>query len=139
MQGARRKIVQAVLYEGIAVFCVGPALDAIFAQGLGTSTGLAVVLSSVALAWNMLFNALFERWEKGRPRTAARRVLHALGFEGGLTVMLLPVIAWWLQIGLGAALVTDVGLFVFFFFYALVFQWLFDRVFDEPVAAPTPN
>jgi uncharacterized membrane protein len=31
--------------------------------------------------------------------------------------------------------VTNLGLFVFFFFYSLVFQWVFDRVFDVPLSA----
>jgi len=44
-------------------------------------------------------------------------------------------VAWWLNISWWTALVTDLGLFVFFFFYALVFQWAFDRVFDVPVSA----
>jgi len=58
-----------------------------------------------------------------------------LGFEGGLVVLLVPLVAWWLGISWWAALVTDLGLFVLFFFYALVFQWGFDVVFDVPLSA----
>ena len=47
----------------------------------------------------------------------------------------MPLVAWWLEISWWAALVTDLGLFVFFFFYALAFQWVFDRVFDVPESA----
>lgn len=52
-------------------------------------------------------------------------------------MILTPVIAAWLGISLWLALVTNLGLFVFFFFYALVFQWVFDRVFDVPLSAQT--
>ncbi|MNE83987.1 Bacterial Transmembrane Pair family protein [compost metagenome] len=86
----------------------------------------------------MLFNLAFEYWESRqvcRARTLGRRVLHALGFEGGLVVILVPLIANWLHIGWWTALMTDVALFVFFFFYAFVFQWGFDRVFDVPDSA----
>jgi uncharacterized membrane protein len=41
--------------------------------------------------------------------------LHALGFEGGLVLILLPLVAYWLGISLWAALVTNLALFVFFF------------------------
>jgi uncharacterized membrane protein len=95
-------------------------------------------MSASALAWNMIFNALFERWEARQPqrqRTLSRRLLHSLGFEGGLTLMLLPLIAWWLSISWWAALATNLGLFGFFFVYSLVFQWVFDRVFDVPESA----
>ncbi|MGY4495877.1 PACE efflux transporter [Pseudomonas sp. TE3610] len=142
MQGISRRITQALLYEGIAVLCVGPLLNGLFEQGLGYSTALAVVISLVALAWNLVFNLGFERWERRQPdptRTGRRRLLHALGFEGGLTLMLTPLVAVWLGIGLWEALVTDVGLFAFFFFYALVFQWGFDRVFGVPTAHPKPS
>ncbi|MNP12927.1 Bacterial Transmembrane Pair family protein [compost metagenome] len=105
---------------------------------MGYSTLLSLVISAVALAWNMLFNGLFEWWERrqrSRHRNWLRRLLHSLGFEGGLTLILTPVIGAWLGISLWLALVTNLGLFVFFFFYSLVFQWGFDRVFDVPLSA----
>lgn len=138
MQGPTRKVLQAVLYEAIAVAFITPMLALLYDQGLMYSGLLSVLMSASALAWNMLFNGLFERWEARQPqrrRTLGRRLLHSLGFEGGLTVMLLPLIAGWLGIGWWAALATNLGLFGFFFFYSLVFQWAFDRVFDVPVSA----
>lgn len=138
MQGAPRKIVQAILYEAGGVLVVAPALALIYGQGMGYSTLLSLLISAVALAWNMLFNSLFEYWERrqrNRQRTWQRRLLHSIGFEGGLTLILAPVIAGWLGIGLWLALLTNLGLFVFFFFYSLVFQWAFDRVFDVPLSA----
>ncbi|MGX1175883.1 PACE efflux transporter [Pseudomonas sp. R151218B TE3479] len=138
MQGTPRKILQAILYEAGGVLFVAPALALTYEQGMGYSTLLSLVISAVALAWNMLFNGLFEWWERRQPsrrRNWKRRLLHSLGFEGGLTLILTPVISAWLGISLWLALVTNLGLFVFFFFYALVFQWVFDRVFDVPLSA----
>lgn len=138
MQGTPRKILQAILYEAGGVLFVAPALALTYEQGMGYSTLLSLVISAVALAWNMLFNGLFEWWERRQPsrhRNWQRRLLHSLGFEGGLTLILTPVIGAWLGISLWLALVTNLGLFVFFFFYALVFQWVFDRVFDVPLSA----
>lgn len=138
MQGPTRKVLQAVLYELIAVAFITPILALLYDQGVVYSGLLSVLMSATALVWNMLFNALFEKWEARQPqrrRTLTRRLLHSLGFEGGLTVMLLPLIAGWLNISWWAALATNLGLFGFFFFYSLAFQWVFDRVFDVPVSA----
>lgn len=138
MQGPRRKILQALLYESIAITVLSPSIALIYDEGLVHAGALSVMLSVSALVWNVLFNAVFEYWEARQPqraRTLSRRLLHSLGFEGGLVLMLVPLVAWWLGISWWAALVTDLGLFVFFFFYALVFQWCFDKLFDLPVSA----
>ncbi|WP_313645716.1 PACE efflux transporter [Pseudomonas sp.] len=138
MQGKARKIVQAILYEAIAVACVAPALEFAFAAGMAQSTVLSVLMSAIAMSWNMAYNWVFERWEARqaqRQRTLLRRVVHALGFEGGLVLILLPLVAYWLDVTLWAALLTNLALFLFFFVYAFVFQWGFDKVFDVPLSA----
>ncbi|WP_296183547.1 PACE efflux transporter [Pseudomonas sp. UBA1879] len=141
MQGATRKVVQAILYELIAIAVLSPTLSLIYDDGLAHAGALSVMLSASALIWNMVYNYVFEYWEARqtqRTRTLRRRLLHSLGFEGGLVVMLVPLVAWWLDITWWSALATNLGLFVFFFFYALVFQWGFDRVFDVPASAREP-
>nr|BFE95627.1 hypothetical protein GCM10020185_61630 [Pseudomonas brassicacearum subsp. brassicacearum] len=55
MQGTPRKILQAILYEAGGVLFVAPALALTYEQGMGYSTLLSLVISAVALAWNMLF------------------------------------------------------------------------------------
>lgn len=138
MQGAKRKLVQAILYEIIAVAMLSPTLALIYDDGLAHAGTLSLMLSASALLWNVIYNYGFEYWEARqtqRARTTGRRLLHSLGFEGGLVLMLVPLVAWWLDITWWGALVTNMGLFVFFFFYALVFQWGFDRVFDVPMSA----
>jgi len=133
-----RRVVQAILYEVFAVAFVGPVLGAVFAKPMTSTLGLAVVLSSIALAWNYVFNALFERWEARqsvRGRSLARRLAHGIGFEGGLVVILVPVMALWLQISPLAAFLANLGLLVFFFVYAIVFTWAFDRAFGLPESA----
>ena len=53
-------------------------------------------------------------------------------------MVLVPLMAWWLGIGLLEALVLDIGLIVFFLCYTFAFNWGFDRVFGLPASAQVP-
>ena len=138
LQGPWRKVVHATLFELAAVVIVGLGLSWMFDQDVTQTGGLAIATSLIAMAWNMAFNTAFEAWERrqaDRRRTVRRRVAHAIGFEGGMVAMTLPLIAWWLGIGWWEALLTDLGLMAFFLVYAFAFNWLFDHVFGLPASA----
>lgn len=138
MSPRQRRVLQAVLYEAFAVAMVGPAVAWMFATSLQSSALLALAMSSIALAWNYVFNALFERWEARhavKGRSLGRRLLHGIGFEGGLVLFLVPLMAWWLDISLLEALIADLAILAFFFVYAIAFTWAFDRVFGLPESA----
>jgi uncharacterized membrane protein len=138
MSPTTRRVLQALLYEAIAIAVVGPVLSLAFDKSPTSTLGLAVVLSTMALTWNYVFNWIFERWESRqsvRGRSFARRLAHWAGFEGGLVIILLPVMSMWLDISLTAALLANLGLLAFFFFYAIAFTWCFDRVFGLPASA----
>ena len=138
MKPLTRRVVQALLYEAIAVAIVAPVLSWVFDTPPLSALALTLATSAVALAWNFVYNSLFERWESRqavRGRSAVRRLAHSLGFEIGLVVLLVPLIAWWLDVTLLQALVADIGLMVFFFVYTMVFTWGFDRVFGLPASA----
>lgn len=138
MQGPRRRIVYVTLYELIAIVATSIGLS-VFSDSSAARAGIAAVVSSaVAVAWNVVFNTLFERWEARqsvRGRSLARRAAHAIGFEGGLVVTLVPFFAWWLDISLWQAFVLDLGLLLFFLVYTFAFNWVFDRVFGLPASA----
>ena len=60
---------------------------------------LAIMLSTVAMLWNMIYNSGFDRlYAPGQKRGPGVRVLHALGFEGGFILIGLPIAAWMLDI-----------------------------------------
>lgn len=138
LQGLRRRVVYVSIYELIAIAVVTWGLAGYTGQGLEHSGIMAVASSAVAIAWNVFFNTLFERWEarqRVRGRSLRRRVAHAVGFEGGLVVTLVPMFAWWFGISLWEALVMDLGLIAFFLCYTFVFNWAFDKVFGLPASA----
>ena len=133
-----RRVVQAALYESIAIAVVAPVLALAFKHPPGSALVLSAVMSTIALAWNYVFNSLFERWEARQAvkgRSVARRMVHGVGFEGGLTLILPPFMAYWLDVSLLEALVADVGLLAFFFVYTVAFTWVFDKLFGLPQSA----
>jgi uncharacterized membrane protein len=133
-----RRILQAALYEGIAISVVTPTLVLAFSHPPGSAFVLSAIMSSIALTWNYLFNLVFERWEARqvvKGRSLARRIAHGVGFEGGLAFILMPVMAYWLDISLWAAFVADMGLLAFFFVYTVAFTWAFDKIFGLPLSA----
>ncbi|WP_368355564.1 MULTISPECIES: PACE efflux transporter [Comamonadaceae] len=138
MQGPWRRVVYVSLYELIAIAFATAGLAMLTGQGAGHSSAVAVACSVIAIVWNVGFNWAFERWESRqavRGRSVARRVAHAIGFEGGLALILVPLFAWWFDVSLWQALVMDLGLLLFFLGYTFVFNWLFDRVFGLPASA----
>ncbi len=138
MSPITRRVLQALLYEIGAVSVVGPVLALTFDKAASSTFLLAVVLSAIALVWNYLFNAVFEGWEARqvvKGRGFARRLAHGAGFEGGLTLMLVPVMALWLDTTFMAAFLANLGLLAFFFVYAICYTWAFDKVFGLPLSA----
>ena len=137
LQGPRRRVLFVTLYEAIAIL-VSSLLFMAIGQGAGASGAMAVVASTLAILWNVSFNHLFEKWEARqviKGRSMLRRVVHAVGFEGGLALMLIPLMAWWFDVGLWQATVMEAGLLLFFLVYTYAFNWAFDRVFGLPASA----
>ena len=138
LHGMRRRVVYVSIYELIAIAVATLGLAQFSSHGVAHAGVMAVVSSGIAVAWNFIFNTLFERWEARqvvRGRSLRRRVAHAVGFEGGLVFTLVPLFAWWFEITLWQALVMDLGLVVFFLCYTFVFNWGFDQVFGLPASA----
>lgn len=138
MQGVKRKLVYVTAYEiiGMAISALGLALLSGHAP---SSTGpLAVVITTIAVSWNFIYNYLFEWWESrqaSRTRTLKRRILHAVGFQLTLVVYLIPLIAWWMGITLWQALLLDMALIVIIPCYTFLFNWAFDKLFGLPTSA----
>ena len=137
LQGPKRRILYVGLYETIAII-VSSLIFMAIGQKASDSGVMAVAASVIAICWNLTFNHLFEKWESRQSvkgRSVLRRVVHAVGFEGGIAAMLIPLMAWWFDISLWEAAVMEAGLLVFFMVYTFAFNWVFDRIFGLPASA----
>ena len=135
MQGLKRRVIQAISYEIILLSLFIPIVTLVFKQAIMDSTALGMSLTILALLWNMFFNYGFEKWEARKgwyTRGLKQRLLHALGFESGLLILGVPVIAYFLEISLLEAIIADIGFTVVIMVYTFIFQWAFDRLFGDP-------
>lgn len=143
MQGLKRKLVYVTLFELIAITASTLMLQLFSGSDLERAGVAAVGAAVVAVVWNLVYNTAFEWWEARqveRGRSLGRRVVHAIGFETGLVITLVPAFAWWLDLTLWEAFVMDIGLIVFFLVYTFAFNWAFDRLFGLPASAlPRPD
>ncbi len=138
MQGIQRKIVYLSLYEGIAIVLSTVFLSLITQQEASKTGVVAICASLVALTWNFAYNCLFEAWEtrysKGG-RGFWLRVAHTCGFEGGMLLLMAPLMAFGLQVSAAQAMGLQLGMLTFFVVYSFVFTLGFDRVFGLPASA----
>ncbi|SJN10016.1 hypothetical protein FM113_07985 [Leucobacter sp. 7(1)] len=133
-----RRVIFVAGYESLSVLFTVVVLSAVLGHGGGTSTLTAVLLSTVATIWNYLWNTLFEAVERRRGLTGRgvlARTLHALGYEGGVLLVTIPLVAIMLGVSLGEALVIESGLLIFFLVFTVSYTWVFDRVFGLPASA----
>jgi len=138
MQGLKRRITYVCLFEMLAIGISSSFLALMSGAEAGHSLILAILITTLAVVVNFFFNIAFEAWESrqaSRERTLKRRIFHAVGFQLGLVVFLIPMISWWFSVTLWEAAVMDLALILFFPVYTLVFAWGFDRIFGLPASA----
>jgi len=126
---------QAVGFETLAILICTPLLAWIMDKPMLEMGVVTLIIAALALAWNVIFNGLFDRLLKrlNIVHNAWVRVVHALLFEGGLVALGVPLIAWWLNVSLWQAFVLDIGVLLFFLPYTYVYHWVYDVVRERVV------
>ncbi len=129
-RGLTERIFHAVSFEVIATAICAPASAWVMQRPVLEMGGLTLLLATAAMIWNVIYNAIFDHlWPVHRvPRTARVRVSHALGFEGGFIVIGVTIASLVLGIGLVAAFLLEIGFFLFFLPYTMVFNWSYDAL-----------
>ncbi|WP_336821479.1 multidrug/biocide efflux PACE transporter [Cedecea sp. VD20] len=121
------RIVHAVGFEAIAIGICAPTAAWLMNKPLFQMGALAIMLSTVAMVWNIIYNAGFYKfYPPSLKRAMGLRVAHALGFEGGFILIGLPLAAWMLNVTLLQALMVEIGFFLFFLPYTVAYNWCYD-------------
>ncbi|SFN36206.1 Uncharacterized membrane protein [Izhakiella capsodis] len=125
----KERIIHAVTFEVLAIAIVSPLAAWIMDKPIFLMGSLAILLSTLAMIWNMIYNAGFDRlYPPGQMRSVRVRVLHALGFEGGFILIGLPVAALMLKITLLQAFVLEITFFLLFLPFTMLYNWIYDRL-----------
>lgn len=133
-----RRVVFVLGYESLSVLFTVVVLSGLLGHGGGASIVTAILVSTVATAWNYVWNTIFEALERrfgATGRGARSRALHAIGYEGGVLLVTIPLVALMLGVGFLEALAIEAGLLVFFLVFTLLYTWVFDRIFGLPASA----
>ncbi|HGB3401840.1 TPA: multidrug/biocide efflux PACE transporter [Salmonella enterica subsp. enterica serovar 1,4,5,12:b:-] len=122
------RIFHAVCFEGIATAILAPTTAWLMQRSVLEMGGLTILLATTAMIWNIIYNALFDRlWPAHQVRRTAKvRALHALGFESGFIVIGVSIVAWVLNASLLQAFTLEIGFFLFFLPYTMLYNWAYD-------------
>jgi len=126
----KERIVHALLFEILAIGISAPLAAWLTGKSILSMGILTAVIAFMAIVWNMLYNWLFDNLQNRYrfERTVWIRMLHACGFELGLILVAVPFVAWWLDATLLYALITDIGLVLFYLPYAFFFNLGYDKL-----------
>ena len=135
-KSVRERFFHALAFELLAIAICAPLGAWLLGYSLAHIGLLTLMISLVAMTWNMIFNAIFDRVQRrlGFERTLVARALHAVLFEIGLLLAVVPLAAWWLKIGLWEAFVLDIGIALFFLPYTFCFNWAYDHLREIVIA-----
>lgn len=126
------RIRHAIGFEVIGLLLMVGILSQ-FGFELGHVGAVGVFFSIVATLWNYVYNQWFDNLMQQKYSTTEKtvriRLLHSLGFEAGLVIFTIPVLAWVLNVSLWHAFVLDIGMVVFYLFYAYAYNLIYDRIY----------
>lgn len=133
MRSTRDRIRHAILFEVIGLALIVPLGTVLFGLHAADMGVIGFGSALAATAWNYVYNLGFDhamqRLAGHTRKSLGVRVGHAVLFEAGLLIILLPPIAWYLDISLTQAFVMDLAIAAFYVAYAFVFNLAYDRAF----------
>ncbi|OOF77513.1 hypothetical protein BKG96_08260 [Rodentibacter caecimuris] len=126
----KERFLHSVLFEIGAVAVSTIAVLLVSPEKGSTALGVGILISLVAMVWNLIFNSIFDKifTAPRETRGLGTRIFHTVMFEGGLLVATIPMIAYFLQLTLWQALIADIGLTILIMVYALIFNWIYDHI-----------
>ncbi|XXD08290.1 multidrug/biocide efflux PACE transporter [Klebsiella sp. R445] len=124
------RVIHAVSFEGLATLILAPTAAWLMQRSVVEMGGLSILLATLAMIWNLIYNAVFDRlWPVSRVvRTLRVRALHAIGFESGFIIIGVTAVALILGVSLVQAFMLEIGFMLFFLPYTMLFNWLWDTL-----------
>jgi uncharacterized membrane protein len=124
------RIIHAVSFEGLATLILAPTAAWLMQRSVVEMGGLSILLATLAMVWNLIYNAIFDRiWPVSRVvRTLKVRALHAIGFECGFITIGVTAVALLLGVSLIQAFMLEIGFMLFFLPYTMLFNWVWDTL-----------
>ena len=124
----KERVFHAVIFEVTANVIIALSLAWLMNVSVLQSGSLSVISALTATVWNFIFNKLFDSLQKKHQfqRTFLVRAIHAVGFETGLIISLIPVAMVVLNLTVTEAFFVEIGLVLFFLPYTMLFNWLYD-------------
>lgn len=135
----KERLFQACLFETLAILLSLVWVKLLAHVGISQSSEspnnstmllMLIGISLIAMVWTFVYNIVFDKVFIGEKlaRSVWLRVVHILGFEGGLLCFTLPLVMWVMQIGLWQAFLLDISLTVLILVYGFGFYWVYDVV-----------
>lgn len=138
MGTTRDRIRHTILFEIVSLAFVTPLGSLAFDISMTDIGIVSFASTTVAMVWNYIYNLGFDRLLQhlngNTTKTLRIRIVHALLFELGLLIALMPFLAWYLNISPAQALMMDISFALFYMGYVFFFNLIYDRVF--PVLPP---
>ena len=136
MRKTADRIRHAISFELIGLLIITPLGALVLGLPLTDIGVVTLVSATIATLWNYAYNLLFDhallRLTGRLAKTLWTRVIHAVVFEAGLLAILMPFIAWYLQVSLMQAFLLDLSFSAFYLVYAFAFNWAYDWMFPIP-------
>ena len=130
------RVRHALFFEIFGLILVVPLGALVFSMPLHDIGVVGLVSATLAMLWNYVYNWIFDtvlqRTTGTTLKSVRMRIAHAVLFELGLLIVLMPFIAWYLGVSLLHALLMDISFALFYMGYAFVFNLAYDKIFPLP-------
>ena len=141
LRKSQSTISTAITFEGLATLILAPTAAWLMQRSVVEMGGLSILLATLAMVWNIIYNAAFDRlWPVSRvPRRLKVRALHAIGFETGFVIIGVTMVAIVLGVSLLQAFMLEIGFMLFFLPYTMAFNWVWDTLRERVIRRRRPR
>ncbi|QKF86496.1 PACE efflux transporter [Campylobacter blaseri] len=126
----KERVLHSFIFEIFAILITIIFLNFVSKSAMETKVGVSLIISLAAVSWNFIFNLMFDKIFTGEriKRGFGVRVLHASLFELGFLLFTVPFVAFAMDTSFVAAFFINIGITLIILVFAIVYNWVYDRV-----------